>query len=222
MSNPSEETAEQLIQYYEQYEQLEGTIQNLLDDLLRARISGNDTKVRQELRSLARSERDAYRFLMYSMNLDNSYEELLRGDSEGEEVLETAQNINQKYSRLLPSLSAAYLEVFGERLNPITSYDYEPGYRSEYAEPMIYFEASTGDLDLFETRVSSSVGLHLSRSIIEGINETLSTVIENDFLIDESEYENLVEVNEDIKEKVEEIDDKMESLETVSPQTNVD
>lgn len=212
-----EPSVENMVQFiihsHQDYEQVEDTILEILDDALKSHIAGDQNQVRNQLRNLAQTKTGVFRFLAYAVNIENEQQKAISTVEGGEEALASIKFLKNRYEDLRPSIIAVYLEVYNDRINPVDSYDVEVGYREDSEEPMILFEASTGGLRLFETRMSSSSMSHMSRSILEGVSESVQAAHSSEVPIGNDEYKRIQDVTESIREQLRDLEEALEKIE---------
>lgn len=212
MLNLSEQEVKVIVNQYQEYKRLEDTILEILDEIQKLRLSGSKRQVRERLRNLASTKTSVFRFIAFAINLRDEYEKAIEPHNEAQEIIEAAEFLAQRYSDLSRSVVAVYLEAFNSRINPITSYDYEIGYREELLEPMVYFESTTGEVDLFETRVSSSIGLYLSRSILEAVVDSTNAAADEGLPVEKEERERLKDISQEIQEYAQQIEEAVDRI----------
>jgi hypothetical protein len=214
MKSDVEDMVQFIIQSHEKYERVEDTVLEILDESLKSHIEGNQNQVRNQLRNFAQSKMDVFRFLSHAVSIDDEEKQILSLSEDREDALESIEFLRDRYEDLRPAIIAVYLEIFNDRLNPIDSYDIEIGYREEVEEPMILFEASTGGLRLFETRMSASSMSHMSRSTLEGVTESIESAHDSDVPISDEEYKRIEEVTESIRSQLSQLESALEEVNT--------
>lgn len=198
---------------------LENAVKSFLEEVLKLKIRNQNTEVREEIRNFANANEHAFRFLANTINQTDGYfetiEQILDDDIidpeeqfPKEELLEELKEIGSDYSALGPSVNVVYLEQFHDRFNPITTYDAYPGYSQSMSEPMVTYQAKSGEMPILETRNSVGIMLYVAWTMIgSATNATEMMMMDEERDINPEEVERMSDALGKIQQELAELEE---------------
>ncbi|NLV06105.1 hypothetical protein GOC83_08185 [Haloarcula rubripromontorii] len=197
--------------WVEAFLQYEEHITSVLDEAKREKLNDNHDKSRELLLNLGSNLPEAFRAVIYSVNLNEDFlddvEEQM--DSETREGLES---LNSEYSILQDeSLIVRYL-VGSPRENVPTRGTLSIDFKYSENMPFIDYTLQSGDVELLDIQAEPSVFIHLSHLALDAAVTALEDAAEYNHQIDEEEMAEVVSTYQSLQSEMEEANELIENI----------
>jgi hypothetical protein len=208
MENTKQVTPTELARAYQEYD---GGIQALLDDLERERLEGNHESVRERVRTFAETEQKV--FLGLSLALTDTEGFFTEVESNlGREVAAEFEEIRETYPSLAETFKLVRLEVTKERQNPITSIDVRTAYSTDQETPLVGYTVSSGNVDLHEYRGTTQEALQSAGYFVQAANDALAATLAEDRPVNTDELSALIDRHEKLEAELNTLYDHIDEL----------
>jgi len=195
--------------FVEQYLSMDDEVIDIIDEVRRHQLNGDQNQARRKLRNLAKSRENAFKAISYSaIGTEKFFEDV--EDQMGADAASKLKKTGDQYEDLQTDFQVVNREIFANRNYPITSVRGDFASRTSEDYPMLEVSAESGSVETFSIRDRCWKLLNLSYEIAEGVEIVLSDEEE----IPESEIKKVREHIDNLNGAVANIEEIIESSES--------
>ncbi|GGM37242.1 hypothetical protein [Haloarcula argentinensis] len=188
------------------YIEVEGTIHDLLDDILRAQVSADSNNVKEMIRSLYKNRHGAFQTVLLSLGgnpqfFDDVEEQL------GTETKDKLTDIRGRYSSLEDDFRIIQQEENNGRINPIKSYSTYGNYEYNSDIPLVGLQLKSGSFAFPTIEDRPHRMIQLAVAAIDATNDVFEYTLDEEHNLPEDEIEDINSALSELNDQLEELQD---------------
>ncbi|MDG5778521.1 hypothetical protein QA599_18895 [Haloarculaceae archaeon H-GB1-1] len=195
----------------EEFLEREQGVRALLDELEVLSLQGDDTEVRERIRTLAETNQSIFFTVAFSLAGSKQF----FGDVEAQLGVGSAdrlRDLSEEYPALAEPFHVVRTEEANNRHNPVTGLEATTTYRRDEEVPLIEYTPHSGSVELFTGQESPEELLGFATYLVQATTDALDAALENEQTVNTDELSGLIDRREELESELGRLRDQIDEL----------